>query len=357
MGLDSTIQVVQEQLDKATHFSEVFGILNVSDTSGSLEDLKRRYKVLAKVVHPDVAPEDSKKIAEGVFQKLLDIYEKAREAVVNNSYNKTFSMNNKQLPFIIQSRKSVYVCPSEPFKVGTFSILYRGENKKNGNEVLVKIASKPSANLALENEEHFLRKNENRYIPNVIDSFIISDANKRRYRSIVIPYLDGYFSLRDILNAYPKGLDPRDAAWICRRVISLAAQAEIFNVIHGAITPDHILVNPVTHDPLLIGWSYNIPTNGSRLRFIVSKWKEYYPPEVFAKEMLTPTVDIYMAGKVMTRLFERGGDVIPDNIIRVLSRCMDSSPERRPDAFKVLDELTRAIRTNWGKKYRRLDMS
>ena len=143
--------------------------------------------------------------------------------------------------------------------------------------------------------------------------------------------------------------------------------ASMAGVVHGAITPDHVMVHPKTHEALHIGWAHAIDRvahPNARITHIIDRWKDWYPPEVFQKKPPDHTTDIYMAGKTILRLF--GGDtkqnIFPEHaaspaIIRTVLRCVEDSPARRyQDGKQALDELTRAVRAYWGKTYRPLVM-
>jgi hypothetical protein len=166
--------------------------------------------------------------------------------------------------------------------------------------------------------------------------------------------------LTDIIAAYPGGLDPRDAAWICRRVLAQTLAAAMAGVVHGALTPDHVLVHPLSHEPRHIGWAHALESGG-RLARIVTRWRDWYPPEVFDKQTLDHRSDLYMAGKTMLRLF--GGDParntlppsVPAELARVVLRCVREARVERPrDGRPVLEAFTRVVRNLWGTVYRPL---
>ena len=60
-------------------------------------------------------------------------------------------------------------------------------------------------------------------------------------------------SLAQVHAAYPRGLDPRDAAWMWRRLLVALGTVHAAGVVHGAVLPDHVLIHPDLHDTL-IGW-------------------------------------------------------------------------------------------------------
>ena len=58
----------------------------------------------------------------------------------------------------------------------------------------------------------------------------------------------------EVKNAFPDGLDGRHVAWIWRRVLNIIGFAHSNGIIHGAVLPMHILIEPNTHKLLLVDW-------------------------------------------------------------------------------------------------------
>ncbi len=53
----------------------------------------------------------------------------------------------------------------------------------------------------------------------------------------MIAALDGFRSLTEVGTAYPDGVDPRDAAWMWRRLLVGLGFAHRAGVLHGAVLP------------------------------------------------------------------------------------------------------------------------
>ncbi len=202
------------------------------------------------------------------------------------------------------------------------------------------------------------------FVPHLLDTFLMEGAGRTRYRVNVMKYKKDFVSLAEVIDAYPSGLEPAQVAWVARRIIAQALAASMMGVVHGAITPDHVLVNPVSHEPLHIGWAHAImnPTS-ERITHVIDRWREYYPPEVFEKKHPDLRTDLFMAGKTIIKLL--GGDVknttlpstVPPEMRRIILQLVEKSPSRRPSDGKVyLDEFTRVVRGIWGRKYRPLAM-
>ena len=134
---------------------------------------------------------------------------------------------------------------------------------------------------------------------------------------------------------------------------------------HNSINPDHILLHPTTHDPIYLGWAHSLDTSKGigRIQFAIDKWHDWYPPEVLRKEKPTERTDIYMVGETLITLF---GDNtkskslpkdLPADIASIIRGAVSEDPSRRPiDAYSFMQDMTSAIRRNWGKAYQPLVM-
>lgn len=372
------LRAVARHLKTATTFVAVFGILPSGDLKKQKQALKRSFYFLARTVHPDNVPE-CEKLARETFQILNDLHQKAEAALEKGVYDSSFSALEESTfnGIELQSAADVYRLSATPYREGDFSVIYRGTARKSKAQVLVKIAHEPMFNSWLEREAAILMRVHNakagnslsgiaRYVPSLIDTFLIEGAGHTRYRVNVTNYTKDMVSVAQIIAAYPYGLEPAQAAWVARRIIAQALAASMAGVVHGAITPDHVLVGPVTHEPLHIGWAHAIDATAKkkgRITHVIDRWRDYYPPEVFDKKTPSMRTDLYMAGKTIIQLL--GGDVkrntlpgvVPDKMKRITLQLVEKSSSRRPqDGKRYLDEFTRVVRDIWGKKYRPLDM-
>lgn len=367
-----SVAVVMKRLQTATSFVQIFGKF-VDD-----KKLKKQFHDLARVVHPD-HNEHQFKAASAVWLMLKSFHEAAQDALKDRTYEREFSPGDftktavAYPETILQSKIATYRLESSVFRDGDFSALYKAKIDKTKETVLVKISALPEHNSLLEHEAQILKKfatekkleNIKKFVPTLLDSFVLPDKERRRFRVNVMPFHDGYYSLTEIKKFFPTGLDPRDAAWICRRVISQVVAAHMAGVVHGALTPDHVLVHPVSHDPIHIGWVHavNQATGFQRITMLVERWRDWFPPEVFAKELPDQATDIFMTGKTMIYLL--GGDIkkntfpksVPTEMQRVILQCVDPQRGKRPQSgADLLLSFTDMLLKLWGRKYRKLEI-
>jgi len=371
--MSESINAVKEQLHIANSFVDIFGTLPEGEAKQKLRTLRKSFGYLASIVHPDKVKGDELE-AGPVFAELKNRYDKAKIAVKDGRYEDGFSYDTSSVaptPFTTASG-GVYTLDDTVFKEGDFSTFYKARDKK-GQRVLVKISSDPTLNGYLESEAKILKRflvskktlrPLRKFVPTLLDTFMGREENGKQFRALVFPFLEGYVSLTDIIAAYPNGLNPKDAAWIWRRVLAQALAAKMAGYVHGAIVPDHVLVHPTTHEPLHIGWAHAIQKpeeTSKRITFVIDAWRDWYPPEVFKKQVPDHSTDIFMAGKTMIYLL--GGDTkrntfpkgVPEEIKRIILRTVKSSAdERSRDAKVVINDFQRAITKRWGRSYRQL---
>ena len=117
------------------------------------------------------------------------------------------------------------------------------------------------------------------------------------------------FSLEEIRREYRDGVDPKQMAWMWRRLLIALGHAHDRSVVHGAVLPSHILIHPEEHGLLLIDWCYSVHQpglTGAAIPAIVAQYERWYPASVLAKAVPTPAVDLETAVRCMVYLL--GGD-------------------------------------------------
>lgn len=216
-----------------------------------------------------------------------------------------------------------------------------------------------------------------RFLPRLVDSYF---EDGRRVN--VFPWYHEYLSLAQICRAYPKGIDYRDMVWMFKRILDGLGFVHERWVIHGAVTPSHVLIHPIEHGAKIIDWSYALnltpreepdEEGGGRrtawahledddvveqnpyVKAISGPYRAFYPPEILAKEEPTAASDIYMAAKCA---FAVVNDDVPKAIASFLSSCTEADPAKRPqnawDAYEGFDDLLHRV---IGKpKYRKFEM-
>jgi len=376
--MTTALEMISEKITTAKRFADVFGEIRSDDVAQNLRKLRKQYVYMVKFIHPDHVSKEEKMLANRVFANFVGLYEQAKDALENDSYEIPILPSNAQgmsaaaQDSVIASSSRKYVVKSTAWAEGDFSDIHLGKTE-DGIPVFVKIAADPTMNQYLEHEvlmymsmDTSSKKNVVQYIPKLVDSMFVDLGGNRQICVNVFTYQEDYVSLTKIREIYPNGLDPRDAAWIWRRVLGQTITAKMLGVVHGAMVPDHTLVHPITHDPLYIGWAHTVLSfkdTHAHLTTCIDRWKNWYPKEVFDHKVPTHKTDLYMAGKTM--LYLLGGDVVhnhfpktvPQQMQRIVQRCVEVNSSKRPESgYEVLQQFTDVIYKLWGKTYRPLVM-
>lgn len=278
---------------------------------------KTVYNHLARLCHPDIATEVSRRRAEDAFKKLSRLWAQLNGKTVKN------------LPVI-----AGYAIERELAK-GDICDLYLCSSKDHSSAVL-KIAQSPRDNDLVVAEAsalktlHVSSANESykTYIPKLLQDFKASGRQAN-----ILSNSSGYWALNDILSAYPKGLDFKHSCWMMNRLLSALAFAHNVGIVHGAILPEHLMYHPVSHGLLLIDWCYSVKT-GDKIRARAKASAANYPPEVSRRMPATPSLDIYMAAMALRQTAEQ----IPRRFGAFFDHCLAASPSSRPqDALAAQD--------------------
>jgi serine/threonine protein kinase len=288
----------------------------------------RAYRRLARLVHPDAGG--------------------PREA-----FDRLTALWHEHGPVTIRTRRGTYALAPAPIR-GDLANLY------DAGEAMVKIPRDPAANDLLEREAIALRQlpqdGDRRflpYVPRLLESFRHRDeATGTERRANALARLGGFHSLTEVRAAYPGGVDPRDVAWMWRRLLVALGFAHRAGVLHGAVLPEHVLIHPGEHGLVLVDWCYSVPgchpDRGDRVPAMVPRRADWYPPEVAAREPAGTGTDIYLATRCMTYLM---GDRAPGPLRAFARGCLLRAPNRRPqDAWRLLAELDDLLERLYGPR-------
>jgi hypothetical protein len=292
-------------------------------------DPVRQYRKLARLTHPDANPGDHR--AGAAFAKLAGLWRHRDE--------------------------------SEPGGIGRLVAAGDVANLYEHEHGLLKIARDPADNDLIEREAAALAilrtrgdKRRLAYAPALLDSLSCQDPQSGlTRRANVIGKLTGFRTLAEVRAAYPDGLDPRDAAWMWRRLLVAVGFASRSGLVHAAVLPEHVLVHPAEHGLVLIDWCYAVSLPDDRPVAMPSKYAAWYPAEVRERRPIGPDLDIYLATRCLTDLV---GDAMPARLAAFARGCLLANPRHRPkDAWRLLGELDEVLERLFGpRKFRPFTM-
>jgi hypothetical protein len=283
-------------------------------------DATRWYRRLARLTHPDTRPGDAR--AAAAFAKLAALWQR-------------------------------YAQVSGP-------VVARGDlaNLYQTSAGLLKLARNPADNDLMDREAAALRTLAQRvpawlaaYFPALLDATRVQDPRTgAERRGNLLTTLGGFVSLAEIGRLMPGGIDPRDAAWMWRRLLVALGAAHHAGVRHGAVLPEHVLIHPSEHGLVLADWCYS-GRPGTPLPAVVARYRPWYPPEVLTRGPAGCDADIWLGTRCMTELM---GGRLPAPLAAFARGCQLASQARRPqDAWQLLAELDDLLGRLYGpRKFR-----
>ena len=168
-------------------------------------------------------------------------------------------------------------------------------------------------------------------------------------RGNVLAELSGFVTLETVRRRFPAGLDPRDVAWIWRRVLVALGFAHRSGLVHGAVLPPHLFIEPNEHGLCLIDWCYSSRgPNPATLPALVARYRDWYPREAGPGYQPGPDLDIYLATKSAIALIR---EPVPRPLAAFAAGCTLASRAGRPDdAWELLREFDDLIERLWGPR-------
>jgi hypothetical protein len=282
----------------------------------------RVYKRLAVLVHPDTHPGDSR--SASAFKRLGELYDQQCGRVPAGP--ELAARGDIADLFRVPGAAAVLKMPRDP-----------ADNDLMAREITALTA---------------LHRTGSEYLPFIPE---LAGSGRQRdpatgavRRTAALGWLDGFVSLEDVAIAYPAGIDGRDAAWMWRRLLTVLGFAHhTARIIHGAVLPPHVMIHPEKHGLVLVDWCYSA-TGGARIPAIVDRYRDWYPPEVTAKETPGPHTDIAMAAATMTGLM---AGQAPWQLTSFAAGCQLSRPDRRPGgAWPLIAELDELLERLYGPR-------
>ncbi|MFJ9416444.1 MULTISPECIES: molecular chaperone DnaJ [unclassified Streptomyces] len=300
----------------------------------------RIHRRLARLLHPDAVPEAERPVAEAEFAR-LDTLWRRRTATTR--------------PTLTTRRRTYTLGPVAAS--GDLAVLREASYERGGtrHRALLKIPRALADNDLMEREASALnrlaRRGEPRhrgYAPRLLETVRHRDPDtgaERRINSLVP--LTGWHTLTDVRAAHPDGLEPRDAAWMWRRLLVALGWAHRAGLVHGAVLPDHLLIHPGQHGLVLVDWCYSTAL-GERVPALVERHRDHYPPEVTGRRPATEATDIHLASRTMATLM---GERAPQPMRAFLRGCTLPAEARRPhDAWRLLAELDELLDRLYGPR-------
>jgi hypothetical protein len=357
-----------KKLGSVKHPEDVFG------PDATFTTFKRVDREWSLATHPD-SNKGSKK-AEEAFKAYGEWKVKAEFKLAAGTYGDRTAMCEE----VKLTAKSGVFTLKHRVAMGDIANVYAATDKA-GKDVIVKIGRSPANNDLMANEATQLRwiRDESEakgmstlvHVPVLIDSFELQQGRERR-RVNVLNHLKGYHTLADVIAQYPGGLDPRDAAWMFRRLLGAMVAAEKAYLVHGAILPSHFMVccsGEDDHNGVLIDWCYSVKVGSTHDTIKAASpayLKTHYPPEILAKRPAKVGTDIYMAARVLMDLLgcKMAGPkfvappAVPREMVGLMRACLfESLRTRTSSTWELHDDFSDILKKLYGpRKFRAFQM-
>jgi hypothetical protein len=366
------------RLSAAKKAEDLFGAIAPGPTSERLLAVKHLFASFVVLIHPDQNPnlEDA-----GQHMARLVALRMEADALLREG---TYGTHRKAvIDATLRSPAGVYKVIDE-FREGEVADLFVAENA--GKRCLLKVVREPGDNDLLDVEARTLTELHRsadakapvfrKYLPQLLDSFVIIEGGRVRRRVNVLDVAEpqveylrihkqkkgidaptAYYSLAEIRDAYPNGIDTRDAAWMLRRVFEGIGWVHSVGYVHGAMLPEHVLVHPLEHGGRLIDWTCAVRA-GQRLTTISTTHKALYPAGVFRREPATPALDVQLIGTCGKLLLSDSSGAlnadVPREMVTFLDACVNGRVASGWDAYRTFDDVLQKL---YGKRaYRAFEM-
>ncbi|HEY8074288.1 MAG TPA: hypothetical protein VIF62_09265, partial [Labilithrix sp.] len=194
------------RVTEAAVAEDLFGAL-AGSTDEQLRALAAAYRRIAHAVHPD---RNASPNAQAAFVKATRLKDEAEAKLRARAYG------HGVRPIVLGKDTLVFVARGE------LCDLYAR------NDAIVKLARSGADSDLLEREADALRRlwpdgepeaGFYRYLPRLLDSFVLRDENGAERRANVMPRFVEHVSLEAVLEAFPRGADFRDVVWMLKRTL------------------------------------------------------------------------------------------------------------------------------------------
>lgn len=301
------------------------------------------YRRLAVLLHPDRNP-DHRLAAHHAFSKMTSLWSEREGTVVP----KPFTVDTKHRSYLVQ--------PKAAFRGDIANHYWCSFNDAgNENHAIMKMPRDPLNSDLMTTEGRALRRlaadGEQRfriYAPHHVETFRHRDAGDKTLRfTNVLQYPEGLYSFSEVARQYPRGISPKDAAWMWRRLLVGVGFAHSAGLVHGALFPEHILIHPEHHGLVITDWCYSVEI-GNPITTIVPRHKAGYPREVLAKEPATQATDIAMATRSIMYLL---GVQAPKEFRAFARACtLDSQAARPHSAWDLKEDYDDLLERMYGQR-------
>lgn len=253
--------------------------------------VKESFRRLAREVHPDVCADPR---ASDAFHALGSWFDLASRQIEAGTYGRRAGI------VTIRVKGREYNV-SDKLASGDISEIFRCDS------MVLKAVRRPHDGDLIRHEAETLRILADElgtraiaFVPTLVDSVAIKQTGGVIRQGNILERLDGFVTLEQVMMRKGK-VDPRDMAWIWRRLLYILGATHNAGVIHGAVLPPHVMIHPEEHGLVLVDWCYSTKDK-KPVRAVSRPYRNWYPSDVFDREPAGPELDVYMGARTMLAL-------------------------------------------------------
>lgn len=179
------------------------------------------------------------------------------------------------------------------------------------------------------------------FLPQNITTVRVKDGSLSRVANRYLWRTGFDYTFEDIFREYHRGVDPRDAIWMWKRMLALLGWVHECGWVHGSVTPQHLLVHPRDHGVVFSGWSRVVAT-GERLPARSPGYELYYPSNVWEGGSVSYHTDIVMSARCICKVLGPDASNLPEALVRLVDECMWGKMDT--PAWKLMEEVDRVAK-------------
>jgi len=333
-----------KKLTKAECPEEVFG--------PDPDKVRSEYRAWCGMVHPNAyLKKEDKVLAEKAFLILSKFLEEANGKISRKTYG-----DKKQTPNLVIRYQDFFYEVFGTFAEGDLATIYNAISNE-GNKVLLKVVRSAENNDLANTEAQTLNYihlgktgalSAAKHIPKLLRTFELTQSRVTK-RVNVFAFEPGFFTLEEVIRAYPKGIDGKTAAWMLNRLLGALITASQAGIVHGAITPANFLIHPEKHDGKLIDWCFCAKIGGE-VKAISPDYAMSYAPEIINHAPVSAATDLYMAVKTIIAALGDNFNSLPRPFLGLLRfASLEGQASRAQDPYEFYMDLKKALIESYGE--------
>lgn len=139
-------------------------------------------------------------------------------------------------------------------------------------------------------------------------------------------------TFEEVHQAYPQGIPPRSSVWVWRRILEVLSFIHSSGAAHGAVLPEHLLVQENEHGVRLVGYGHAGRLT-DKLEITQGRSEAFYPQFARSLPKLTASLDLVMSARCLIELL--GGDpadvVLPGEVPALLAELIQRIALAKPE--------------------------